>query len=206
MPYELADARRYLTMPRNSPAIIELTSRNPYERKTRKEPVGMNAAMTRHRMIRMPTDRRGDRALMLAAADYCAVSLRYPLLAFRPFDGKSRGLDTLCSVPKASLLSFNDSFSTCRSYLHNRVCPIVPGGCWWKWAAFNLIHLDRFFDNLAELSKNRFFIVPVATTEKQAGTTSDEALILVGPFNYLHISTSSIHNLASSIALVAARS
>jgi hypothetical protein len=89
-------------MPRNSPAIIELTSRNPYERKTRKEPVGMNAAMTRHRMIRMPTDRRGDRALMLAAADFCAVSLRYPLLAFRPFDGKSRGLNTLCSVPKAS--------------------------------------------------------------------------------------------------------
>ena len=102
MPYELADARCYLTMPRNSPAIIELTSRNPYERKTRKEPVGMNAAMTRHRMIRMPTDRRGDRALMLAAADFFAVSLRYPLLAFRPFDGKSRGLNTLCSVPKES--------------------------------------------------------------------------------------------------------
>jgi hypothetical protein len=38
---------------------------------------------------------------MLAAAASCAVSLCHPLLAFRPFDGESRGLDTLCSVPKA---------------------------------------------------------------------------------------------------------
>lgn len=46
--------------------------------------------------------RRGDRALMLTAAVFCAVSLGYALLAFRAFDGESRGLDFICSVPKAS--------------------------------------------------------------------------------------------------------
>ena len=69
--------------------------------------------------------RRGDRALMLAAADFSAVSLRYPFLAFRPFEGKSRGLDPICSVPKAPrriILStgrasaFGVAFSRCSTF------------------------------------------------------------------------------------------
>jgi hypothetical protein len=51
--------------------------------------------------------RRVDRAPIVAGAAACAVSLRHLLLSFflsfRPFDGKSRGLDILCSVPKASV-------------------------------------------------------------------------------------------------------
>lgn len=99
-----------------------------------------------------------------------------------------------------------DSSSTQGTRIDNRVCPIVPGRCRRQGAAFCFIQLDRFFDDLAEFSKDLFFIVPVASTVKKARATSDEALIFLGPFNDLYVSSSDIHDLDSSIARLTARS
>lgn len=54
----------------------------------------------------------------------------------------------------------------------------------------------------ALLSEDRFFIVPVASTVKEAGATADEALIGIRPFDNFYVSRGCIHNLDSSIALL----
>jgi hypothetical protein len=46
----------------------------------------------------------------------------------------------------------------------------------------------------------------VASTVEEARATAYEALIVLGPFNDFYVSSSSIHDLDSSIALLTARS
>ncbi|MDD4267442.1 MAG: hypothetical protein GXY25_04655 [Pirellulaceae bacterium] len=66
--------------------------------------------------------------------------------------------------------------------------------------------LDCLFDNLAQLSENRFLILAMATAKEQAGAASDVALIFIGPLNNLHVSGRLTDDCASSMAFLAARS
>jgi hypothetical protein len=59
---------------------------------------------------------------------------------------------------------------------------------------------------LAKFRKDRFFIFPVAATVKEARATADKTLIIIGPVNDFYVSSSGIHHLDSSIALLTARS
>ena len=45
---------------------------------------------------------------------------------------------------------------------------------------------DDYLDNIAEFIEDRLLIAAITTTIKETRSTTDEALVLVRPFNYFH--------------------
>jgi hypothetical protein len=59
--------------------------------------------------------------------------------------------------------------------------------------AFTAVEVDRLFDNLAQSVEDRLLVVTVTAPVDQAWGTADVALILIGPFDNLHVPRTVLH-------------
>ena len=64
----------------------------------------------------------------------------------------------------------------------------------------NRIKLDSFIDDPAKLIENFTWIVTVATAIEKLGTTADEAVVFVGPFDEFDVSVTLAHLMDSDLA------
>jgi len=83
---------------------------------------------------------------------------------------------------------------------------IAAGRGWWQGLALELIELDRFFDDLAELFEDLLLVVTMATAEKQARSAADIATVDIRPFDDLDVSRTRFHDRDSLMALLTAAS
>src|SRR5204863_6094897 len=75
----------------------------------------------------------------------------------------------------------------------------------WQGLAVLGVELDGFLDNPAKLVEDLPLVITVAAAQEQARRTADVALILVRPFDDLHVLGTVLHVFESSIARRTAR-
>ena len=85
-------------------------------------------------------------------------------------------------------------------HLQDRVGIVSSTGGLGKRRPVLLVERNRFVDDLAQLGKYRLFIMAVAPTVQQSGTTADKALVFVRPFNNLYVPATWVHCWASRMA------
>ena len=91
-------------------------------------------------------------------------------------------------------------------HLQDRVGIISSTGGLGKRRPVLLVERNRFVDDLAQLGKYRLFVMAVAPTVQQSGTTADKALVFVRPFNNLYVLAPWVHCWAASRRMTRASS
>lgn len=69
-----------------------------------------------------------------------------------------------------------------------------------KRLASFMVELDSLLHDAAEFREDGLFIGAVAASVEEAGATSNETLILLGPFDNFDVPGGIVHGLASSMA------
>jgi hypothetical protein len=70
----------------------------------------------------------------------------------------------------------------------------------WQGPPLATVQIDGVFDDSAQLVEHRFLILTVTASIDQAWRTADVAVILLGPFNDLYVSSAILHFFDSSMA------